>query len=194
MTKRQQLLEYKGEMIWNKDFRKIQGKWKFNHEWNRSLGRTDHTSETSIKVKEKTARREILDQWLMGVRFRQGKWQVAARTSHFSGSTAMNAAQRELSDLWRDWGALNEGFLLHPIHDRAPNAQQDLWCLPEQCEVRVRSDLYVHSCEHTTAINHPAAINLQSIKEAEPRDCERGTPILPCPQEEVKGWHKSLWS
>lgn len=64
--------------------------------------------------------------------------------------------------------------------------------MSEQCEVEVKSDWCVHSCEHTTEINHPAAVNLQKIKEAELRDWDRGTPILPCPQEEVKGCCKPL--
>lgn len=69
----QQQLGYKVEMIRNKVFRKIQGNYKFNHEWNRSLGRTDHTSETSINMKEKSARREILDEWLTWYSFQAGE-------------------------------------------------------------------------------------------------------------------------
>ncbi|KAF2975686.1 hypothetical protein EK904_014157, partial [Melospiza melodia maxima] len=57
---------------------------------------------------------------------------------------AMNTAQWEIPHLWRDLGALNEGSLLYPIHDRAPDTRQDLWCLSEQCEVTWNTSEIVH--------------------------------------------------
>lgn len=163
MIKRQQLLGYKMEIIWNKIFRKIQGNYKFNHKWNRSLGRTDHTSDTIINVKEKPARREFLDEWLPWYSFQAGEVTGCSENQSLfwlhnhecsSAGPWMSPDHQRLQGLWM------KDFCYTPSMT-APIVYQDLWCLTEQCEVRVKSNFCVHSCEYTTEINHPATVNLQ---------------------------------
>lgn len=146
--KRQQLLEDNVEKLWNKVFRKWQGNYKFNHEWNRSLSwnwsRFWNQHQYERKVCKKGSFRLITHLLLVSGRGNDSlQWEPIG---HFSSSPAAwnvnttTAAHPESPGLWRDvlllqlwtrsactWETLNGGFPAPTASTTEPKTLSVTW-------------------------------------------------------------------
>lgn len=145
-------------------FRKMTSKWQgcLKVGERGAWAGADHTSETRINVKEKSARKEILDEWVIWYSFVAGQMTVCRANQSVTSPAPqqpetwmpMTASHQDSPSLQRDvavlklwsyssctWGILNEGFpAASPCMTEPKNSWHNLWCLSQYREVKVKSD------------------------------------------------------